>query len=194
VHPGALVDSRAIGPGTRIWAFTHVCEGAVIGADCNVGEGCYIEGGSRIGDRVTVKNGVMIWEGVAVEDDAFIGPGVVFTNDMHPRSARSPAARARYRDKTWLQPTLVGRGASIGANATIASGIAIGAFAMIGAGAVVTADIAPYAIAAGVPARARGWACACGETLALRAGRAECGACGARYRRTPAGVAPAPAR
>lgn len=188
VHPRAIVDSRAVGRGTRVWAFAHVCAGAVVGADCNIGEGCYVEGGSRLGDRVTVKNGVMVWEGVSVADDVFIGPGVVFTNDLRPRSPRAPAAAARYRTKAWLSTTTVGRGASIGANATIGSGITIGEFAMVGAGAVVTSDVAAHAVAFGVPARARGWACACGARLDFTRGRAACADCGTQYLRVRGGV------
>lgn len=191
IHPRALVETTALGRGTRVWAFTHVCRDAVVGAECNIGEACYVEGGSRIGDRVTVKNGVMIWDGVTIGDDAFIGPGVVFTNDLRPRSARFPPVRRRYGGKAWLSPTVVGRGASIGANATIVSGIAIGDFAMIGAGAVVTGDVAPHAVAFGSPARARGWVCVCGGRLRLGKATGACVDCGRAYRRTGAGVAKA---
>ena len=189
IHPQAIVESAAIGRGTRIWALTHVCKGAALGADCNVGEGCYIEGGSRIGDRVTVKNGAMIWEGVTIGDDAFVGPGVVFTNDARPRSRRFDGARHKYMSAAWLAPTTVGRGASIGANCTISCGLSIGDFAMIGAGAVVTADIPAHVLAFGNPARAHGYVCVCGERLpSFRKGVARCAACGVRHRKSGARV------
>ena len=184
IHPNALVDSAAIGAGTRIWAFAHVCKDAVVGARCNIGEGCYVEGGSRIGDNVTVKNGAMIWEGVEIADDAFIGPGVVFTNDARPRSPRLPLVKARYATRQWVQPTRVSRGASIGANATICSGLVIGEFAMVGAGAIVTADVPAFALAIGNPARVRGYVCACGARLAFRRATARCGDCSRQYRQT----------
>ena len=184
VHPQAVVESDAIGKGTRIWALTHVGKGAALGADCNIGEGCYIEAGSRIGDRVTVKNGAMIWEGVTIADDVFVGPGVVFTNDARPRSPRFSAVREKYRSTQWLAPTTVGRGASIGANSTISCGLSIGEFAMIGAGAVVTTDIRAHVLAFGNPARARGYVCVCGEKLPpFRKGVSRCATCRLRYRK-----------
>ncbi|MGA2603723.1 MAG: acyltransferase [Verrucomicrobiia bacterium] len=189
IHPQAIVDSAAIGTGTRIWAFAHVCKGATLGANCNVGEGCFIEGGSRIGDRVTVKNGTMIWEGVTIADDVFVGPGVVFTNDLRPRSPRFGPVAERYASKRWLSHTTVGRGVSFGANATVRSGISIGDFAMIGAGAMVTTDVPAYALVFGNPARVRGYVCMCGAKLpSFRKGSARCGACGLRYRKTGKGV------
>lgn len=189
VHPQAIVESAAIGAGTRIWAFAHVCQGAALGADCNVGEGCYIEGGSRIGDRVTIKNGAMIWKGVTIADDVFVGPGAVFTNDLRPRSPRFGPVRDKYASTRWLGRTKVARGASIGANATISCGISIGEFAMVGAGAVVTADVPAHALVFGNPARVRGHVCVCGEKLPLfRKGVARCAACNLRYRKTARGV------
>jgi acetyltransferase-like isoleucine patch superfamily enzyme len=137
-HPSALVESTAVGAGTRIWAFAHVLKGARIGGHCNVGDHCFVEGGARIGDNVTIKNGVAIWDGVVVRDNVFVGPFAVFTNDLAPRSPRFPAAAQRYASKGWLSRTVVEEGASIGANATILCGLRIGRFAMIGAGTVVT--------------------------------------------------------
>jgi len=185
IHPQAIVESAAIGSGTRIWALAHVCKGAALGADCNVGEGCYIEAGSRIGDRVTVKNGAMIWDGVTIGDDAFVGPGVVFTNDVRPRSPRLGAVRDKYAATGWRAPTTVGRGASLGANCTISCGLSIGDFAMIGAGAVVTADIPAYVLAFGNPARGHGYVCVCGEKLpSFQKGVTRCSSCSLRYRKS----------
>lgn len=177
-----------VGAGTRVWAFAHVCSGAVVGENCNVGEHCYIEGGSRVGDNCTIKNGVMIWNGVNLADGVFVGPGVVFTNDSHPRSPRLFLVRSKYFTNDWIQPTYVGQGASIGANATIGSGIDIGEFAMIGGGAVVTADVPAFSLVYGNPARIRGSVCACGKKIVLRKSVAQCRDCGRRFQKTSAGV------
>jgi acetyltransferase-like isoleucine patch superfamily enzyme len=181
VHPAAIVESQAIGDGTRVWAFTHVMAGATIGADCNVGEHCFIEGGATVGDGVTIKNGNMLWEGVTVEEGVFVGPAVVFTNDRYPRSPRMPQARERYNDHGWLAPTTVRRGATLGAGAIILAGISIGEYSMIAAGAVVTRDVAPYALVVGNPGRVRGWVCQCGQPLSVTGERATCGHCGLSY-------------
>jgi len=172
VHPRALCESDDVGARTRIWAFAHVMQGARIGADCNVGDHAFVEGGAVIGDRVTIKNCVLIWDLVTVEDDVFLGPNVVFTNDRVPRSG----ALKRPRD-TWL-PTLVRRGATLGANATIVCGVTIGAAAFVGAGSVVTRDVPAHALVVGNPARRIGWVCACGERLGADL---VCG-CGRRHR------------
>jgi dTDP-4-amino-4,6-dideoxygalactose transaminase/acetyltransferase-like isoleucine patch superfamily enzyme len=156
VHPTALVESREIGPGTRIWAFAHVLEGAVIGSNCNVGDHCFIERGARIGNDVVVKNGVAVWDGVTIEDRAFIGPHVNFTNDRVPRAKV-------FRDT--YDGTVVREGASLGANVTLVAPVAVGRFAIVGAGAVVTHDIPDYAIVKGNPARVTGFACQCGGRL-----------------------------
>jgi len=142
------VESPSIGVGTRVWAFAHILPGAVIGSECNLCDHTFIENDVRIGDRVTIKCGVQIWDGVWLEDDVFVGPNVTFSNDSHPRSRQRPAAFER---------TLVKRGASIGANATILPGTTIGERAMIGAGAVVTRDVPPLAIVTGNPARIVGY-------------------------------------
>lgn len=142
-HSHALVESDRIGRNTRIWAFVHVLPGAVIGADCNICDHVFIENDVVLGDRVTVKCGVQLWDGLRVEDDVFIGPNATFTNDAFPRS----------RQQFQLQQTIVRRGASIGANATILPGITIGAGAMVGAGAVVTRDVPAHALVVGNPAR-----------------------------------------
>jgi acetyltransferase-like isoleucine patch superfamily enzyme len=185
VHPSALVESAAVGEGTRIWAFAHVLEGARIGKGCNIGDHCFVEGTAVLGDRVTLKNGVAVWDGVTIEDDAFLGPNAVLTNDPMPRAeqiARDRAGQSRFVPV----PTLIGRGASVGANATIVCGVTVGEHAFVGAGSVVTSDVPPYALVYGVPARVHGHVCACGRRL--RANR-RC-ACGRRFvRRRDGGLA-----
>jgi UDP-2-acetamido-3-amino-2,3-dideoxy-glucuronate N-acetyltransferase len=147
-HPQALCESNAIGAGTRVWAFAHVLPGAVIGRDCNVCDHTFIENDVVVGDRVTIKCGVQLWDGLRLEDDVFVGPNATFTNDHFPRSKQRP--------NEFLQ-TVVGRGASIGANATILPGVTIGQNAMVGAGAVVTHNVPPNAIVVGNPARIVGY-------------------------------------
>ena len=149
VHESAIVEPGAeMGPGTRVWAFAHILGGAQIGADCNICDHVFIENDVVLGDRVTVKSGVQVWDGIRLEDDVFIGPNATFTNDPFPRSKQHLEEFTR---------TLVRRGASIGANATILAGTIVGAMAMIGAGAVVTRDVPPNAIVAGNPARIQGY-------------------------------------
>jgi len=147
-HENAIVESNRVGSGTRIWAFTHVLPGAVIGDDCNLCDHVFVENDVFIGDRVTIKSGVQIWDGITLEDDVFIGPNATFTNDPFPRSKQYLQKPAR---------TLVRKGASIGANATILPGLVIGQHVMVGAGAVVTQDIPAYAIVVGNPARITGY-------------------------------------
>ncbi len=147
-HPQALVETSEIGSGTRIWAFAHVLPGARIGADCNICDQVFVEGGAVVGDRVTVKCGVQLWSGIELEDDVFVGPNATFTNDRFPRSRK------------WLDEhprTVVRRGASIGANATLLPGITVGPGAMVGAGAVVNHDVPALAIVVGNPARITGY-------------------------------------
>jgi serine acetyltransferase len=147
-HPQALVESAAIGAGTRIWAFVHVLPGAVVGADCNLCDHVFVENDVRVGDRVTIKSGVQLWDGITLEDDVFVGPNATFMNDRFPRSGQRSAAPVR---------TVVRAGASIGANATILPGITVGRAAMVGAGAVVTQDVPPHAIVVGNPAYIQGY-------------------------------------
>ena len=156
VHPTAIVETTNIGAGTRIWQWVHVMPGAWIGARCSIGQGCFI-GSVRIGDGCRIQNHVSVFDGVTLEDDVFLGPSCVFTNVKHPR--------ADVPRRGEFLPTRVGRGATVGANATIVCGVTIGPYAMIGAGAVVTKDVAAYALVVGAPARRSGWACRCGETL-----------------------------
>lgn len=144
IHTHALVETQHIGKGTRIWAFAHILPNAIIGEDCNICDHVFVENDVVIGNRVTIKCGVQLWDGIEIEDDVFIGPNVTFTNDKFPRSKHYPAKFPR---------TKVGRGASIGANATILPGLTIGEEAMIGAGAVVTKDVEAAVLVVGNPAR-----------------------------------------
>jgi UDP-2-acetamido-3-amino-2,3-dideoxy-glucuronate N-acetyltransferase len=148
IHERALCESPHIGKGTRVWAFAHVLPEAQIGQECNVCDNVFIENDVSVGDRVTIKCGVQLWDGVTLEDDVFIGPNATFTNDIFPSSKKFPEKFAR---------TIIRRGASIGANATILSGITIEQGAMIGAGAVVTRSVPPNAIVAGNPAKIVGY-------------------------------------
>jgi len=176
VHGTALVESDRVGPGTRIWAFVHVLKGAEIGRDCNIGDHCYIEGGVNIGDEVVIKNGVSIWTGVTIEDRAFIGPNVAFTNDTVPRAKV-------FRDE--YERMLVREGASIGANATLLSGITVGRYALIGAGSLLAHDVPDFGLVYGNPARQHGWVCRCGKQLEFddsSSAIARC-ACGLAYRK-----------
>ena len=177
MHSHALVETQDVGAGTRIWAFAHVCDGVRIGRDCNICDHTFIESGVSLGDRVTVKCGIYLWTGVACEDDVFLGPNVVFTNDSRPRSRMRPDAYPQ---------TLVRRGASVGANATVLPGVTIGRWAMVGAGAVVTRDVPDHALVFGNPARRRGWVSHAGHPLRFdAAGAATCASSGRRYVRTP---------
>jgi UDP-2-acetamido-3-amino-2,3-dideoxy-glucuronate N-acetyltransferase len=148
VHPQGLCESQQVGEGTRIWAFAHVLPGARIGADCNICDHVFIENRVVIGDRVTIKSGVQVWDEVTLEDDVFIGPNATFTNNPLPRSKEYPAQHAK---------TLVRKGASIGANATILPGLVIGPRAMVGAGAVVTRSVPANAVVVGNPAKIVGY-------------------------------------
>ncbi|MBH3425766.1 MULTISPECIES: acyltransferase [Pseudomonas] len=147
VHAMALCESVNIGDGTKVWAFSHVLPGAVIGKDCNICDHVFIENDVAVGDRVTVKCGVQLWDGVELGDDVFVGPNATFTNDFYPRSKVYPEVFLR---------TKVLRGASLGANCTILPGITIGMNAMVAAGAVVTKDVPDNCVVAGCPAKVIG--------------------------------------
>jgi UDP-2-acetamido-3-amino-2,3-dideoxy-glucuronate N-acetyltransferase len=172
VHEQGLCESETVGTGTRVWAFAHILPGARVGRDCNICDGVFVEGGAVIGDRVTVKNQVLVFDRVEIGDDCFLGPGVVFTNDRNPRS--------KLRDGSeHLLRTTVGRGAALGANATVVCGIEIGAYAFVGAGSLVRDDLPAHAFAVGSPARQIGWACLCGKRLD---DELACPDCGRRFR------------
>jgi UDP-2-acetamido-3-amino-2,3-dideoxy-glucuronate N-acetyltransferase len=157
VHPTADVEAGAtIGPGTRIWHLGHIRTGARIGAGCNLGRNVYIDAGVQVGDRTKIQNNVSVYAGVTLEDEVFVGPSAVFTNDRLPRA---------HNDGWVVTTTVVRRGASIGANATLVCGVEIGEHAMVAAGAVVTRDVRPYELVAGNPARHRGWVNRQGEIV-----------------------------
>jgi len=175
VHPSSFVDQGAVvGPGTKIWHFCHVMPGARIGAGCALGQNVYVAGSVVIGDGCRIQNNVSLYDGVILEDHVFCGPSMVFTNVINPRSHVSR--------KSEYQRTLVRRGATIGANATIVCGATLGEYAFIGAGAVVRGDVPAFALMVGVPARRVGWMCQCGNRLDLADGAGSCRHCGATYR------------
>jgi UDP-2-acetamido-3-amino-2,3-dideoxy-glucuronate N-acetyltransferase len=177
-HETAVVDEGAqLGEGTKVWHFAHVCAQARIGDGCSLGQGVFVGNDVRIGNRVRVQNHVSIYDAVRLEDDVFCGPSMVFTNVRNPRAAVSR--------KDEYKPTVVRRGATLGANCTVVCGHTVGEYAFIAAGAVVTADVPDFALMMGVPARRAGWMSAHGERLDLPAtgqGEAACPATGERYR------------
>ena len=180
VHESSYVDEGAVvGAGTKIWHFCHVMHGATIGRNCNIGQNVCISPGVTVGDNVKIQNNVSLYTGVVVEDDVFLGPSMVFTNVINPRSHVS--RKSEYRK------TVIKRGATIGANATILCGATLGRYAFVGAGAVVTGNLPDYALAFGSPARVRGWMCQCGIKLAFEQQQqggtevATCRTCNASY-------------
>lgn len=174
-HETAVIDDGCIiGKGTRIWHFCHIMPGCEIGANCNLGQNVVISPGVRLGNQVKVQNNVSIYTGVTCESEVFIGPSVVFTNVINPRSAVSR--------KDQYAKTIVRKGATIGANATIICGITIGDYAFIGAGSVVTKEVKPYALMVGNPARQTGWMSEFGHKLHFdKSGHAVCPESGAVY-------------
>ena len=177
VHESSYVDDGVkIGKGTKIWHFSHVMKGSHIGENCTLGQNVLIGPNVTIGNNVKIQNNVSVYEGVTLEDDVFCGPSMVFTNVDRPRSA-FPTDHSKYLK------TLIKRGATIGANATIVCGHTIGEHAFIGAGAVVTKDVPAYAVAYGNPARIHGWVCECGRPLEFSGNEAVCQACGRKYRK-----------
>jgi UDP-2-acetamido-3-amino-2,3-dideoxy-glucuronate N-acetyltransferase len=179
IHPTAVVEKTSkIGEGTKIWHFVHVSENAEIGADCVLGHSVYIDREVKIGNRVKLENRANVYQGVRIEDDAFIGPHVTFTNDPYPRSFST----------NWkIVPTLVKKGASIGAGSVVLCGVTINEYAMIGAGSVVTKDVPPHALAFGNPAKIQGFVCRCGRKLAKEKQQHElvlmkCPSCGEKYK------------
>jgi UDP-2-acetamido-3-amino-2,3-dideoxy-glucuronate N-acetyltransferase len=174
VHDTAIVDVGArIGKGTRVWHWVHICAGAVIGERCSFGQNVFVGNKVVIGNNVKIQNNVSVYDDVILEDDVFCGPSMVFTNVINPR--------AHIERKNEYRTTRVGRGASIGANATVVCGHDIGCYAFIGAGSVVTRDVPDHALVVGVPARRVGWVCQCGVQLDAGDGSVACSACGKTY-------------
>ena len=182
-HESSYVDDGAeIGAGTKIWHFCHVMPRAKIGERCNIGQNVLVSSDVTIGTNVKIQNNVSLYTGVIVEDDVFLGPSMVFTNVINPRS--------HVNRKDEYKITLVRKGASIGANATIVCGTTLGRYCFVGAGAVVTKDVPDYALVYGTPARVRGWVCQCGEQLDFTGEHAVCSTCGSAYRKQDSVVRP----
>ncbi len=189
VHESSYIDENVdVGENTKIWHFSHIQEGSNIGENCSIGQNVNIGNDVKIGNFVKIQNNVSVYEGVELEDYVFCGPSMVFTNIINPR------AEFPQRGSAFYLRTLVKRGASIGANATILCGSVIGKYAFIGAGAVVTKDVPDYALVVGSPARMKGWMCACGKMklnfaldMALEE-KAGCAECGRKYSKNTHGV------
>lgn len=174
VHESSYVDEDCeIGEGTKIWHFSHIMKGCKIGKKCNIGQNVVVSPDVVLGDGCKVQNNVSIYTGVVCEDGVFLGPSCVFTNVVNPR--------AFIERKSEYRRTVLKKGASVGANATIVCGHDIGRYAFVGAGAVVTKDVPDYAMVYGCPAEIKGWVCQCGEQLSFFDGQAVCPACGKRY-------------
>ncbi|WP_302212847.1 acyltransferase [uncultured Oscillibacter sp.] len=176
VHPSSYVDEDcSIGKGTKIWHFSHIMSGCTIGERCNIGQNVVISPGVKLGDGCKIQNNVSVYTGVECEDGVFLGPSCVFTNVINPR--------AFIERKSEYRRTLIKKGASIGANATIVCGHDIGKYSFVGAGSVVTKNVPDYALVYGTPARVHGYVCECGEALHFAGDTAVCGACGKKYRK-----------
>jgi UDP-2-acetamido-3-amino-2,3-dideoxy-glucuronate N-acetyltransferase len=158
VHPTAIVEQGAVvGPGTTVWHHSHIRAGSRIGVGCTIGFCVYVDTEVVVGDHCKIQNHVSVYRGVVMEDEVFVGPAATFTNDLYPRAA----------SMDWdIVPTVVHRGSSIGANATVVCGVELGPWSMVGAGAVVTADVPAHALVIGTPARLHAWVCVCGQLLA----------------------------
>ena len=181
VHPTAIIDEPVeIGDKTQIWHFSHIMSGAKIGEGCRIGQNVFVGSGAILGDNIKVQNNVSIFDGVILEEDVFCGPSMVFTNVFNPRSFISR--------KKEFRNTLVKRGATIGANATIVCGYTIGQYALIGAGTVVTKDVPDYAVVYGNPGKQKGWVCQCAVAITFSSGKAICEACDKRYEKDQEGV------
>lgn len=175
-HGSACIDEGCeIGEGTKIWHFSHIMKGSKIGKHCNIGQNVVVSPDVVLGDGCKVQNNVSIYTGVVCGDGVFLGPSCVFTNVINPR--------AFIERKSEYRKTVIKKGASVGANATVVCGHEIGRYALVGAGSVVTKDVPDHALVYGCPAEIRGWVCHCGEQLSFSGGEAVCPACGRRYRK-----------
>ena len=181
IHPSACVSEKSqVGAGTSVWQNCHIMEGATSGENCNLGANVFIENGVVIGNQVKIKNNIAIYSGVVCEDDVFLGTNCVFTNVINPRSFISR--------KSEFKPTIIKKGATIGANATIICGHTIGSYALVGAGAVVTKDVPDYGLMLGNPAKLTGYVCKCGTTMNALDKKLICPLCGNQYQLNETGI------
>lgn len=172
LHNLAVVETNHVGEGSRIWAFAHILNNAIVGKNCNICDHTFIEGNVIIGDNVTIKNGVYLWDGLRIADNVFIGPNATFTNDIRPRSQVYT---------TEFVKTHIQKGASIGANATVLCGITVGQWAMVGSGSVLTKDVPDHALVYGNPAKVKGYVCECCRDLHFKNASTHC-ECGKTYK------------
>lgn len=180
IHESSYVDKPVnIGENTKIWHFCHISKNAWIRNNCKIGQNVFIGENVKIGNNVKIQNNVSVYEGVTIEDDVFIGPSVVFTNVLRPRS--------EYPINCKYDKTVVKRGTTVGANATIVCGHTIGIYSFIGAGSVVTRDVSDFQLCAGAPAKHKGWVCQCGNKLFFKRANMKCVNCGAVYRKNKNG-------